>query len=80
MSNVNFFINSVIKKASSSKHLKLSLNLTESEMQIKSKQIIELAKKNLNVRVYMNCKEGFENEGLVKFDYLKSLIQNKCTV
>ena len=69
-----------MKKASSSKQLKISLNLTESELLIKGKQIAELAKKNLNVRVYMSVKEGFENEGLVKFDFLKSLIQNKCII
>lgn len=28
----------------------------------------------------MSVKEGFENEGLVKFDFLKSLIQNKCII
>lgn len=49
-------INLVIKKASSTKNLKISLKLTENDLIIKTKQIIELAKKNLNVRIFINCK------------------------
>lgn len=49
-------------------------------MQIKAKQIIELAKKNLNVRIFSICKQSQKDVALSKFDYVKSLIQNKCIV
>lgn len=70
----------LIKKASSSKQLKISTNLSENELQIKAKQIIELAKKNFNVRVYSICKNEFKDEGLSTFDQLKSLVMNRCIV
>lgn len=69
-----------MKKASSSKQLKISTNLSENELQIKAKQITELAKKNFNVRVYAICKNEQKDEGLAKFDHLKSIVQNKCIV
>lgn len=45
-----------MKKASTSRQLKIATNLGENDLQIKSKQVIELAKKNFNVRVYSICK------------------------
>jgi hypothetical protein len=49
-------------------------------MQIKAKQITELAKKNFNVRIYAICKATQKDAALSKFDYVKSLIQNKCNI
>ena len=49
-------------------------------MQIKSKQIIELSKKNSRVRIYAITKASQQEVALTKFDYLKSLIQNKCII
>lgn len=46
----------LLRKASSSKQLKISTSLSENELKIKAKQVIELAKKNFNVRVYSICK------------------------
>lgn len=54
--------------------------MSENELQIKAKQVVELAKKNFNVRVYAICKENQKGEGLAKFDHLKSLVQNRCIV
>lgn len=49
-------------------------------MQIKAKQITQLAKKNFNIRIFAICKATQRDTALSKFDYLKSLIQNKCII
>lgn len=70
----------MIKKASSTKHLKISLKLSDNDLVIKSKQIIELAKKNLNVRIFVNCKLSQVDEAYAKLDSMKAMLQNKCTI
>ena len=70
----------VLKKASSTKQLKISSALNESELQIKARQIVELAKKNYNVRIYMNCKESQMESSLSKMELIKSMVQNKCSI
>lgn len=66
MKNVIYSFKVVLSKANATKQLKIALNLNQNELKVKAKQIIELSKKNLNVRVFMNCKEESRDECLEK--------------
>lgn len=60
--------------------MKISLKLSDNDLIIKSKQIIELAKKNLNVRIFINCKLSQVDEAYARLDSVKAMLQNKCTI
>ena len=80
MKNVIDLTKVVLSRANATKQLKIALNLNHNEIKVKAKQIIELSKKNLNVRVFMNCKEETRDECLEKLQFLKSEIQGKCII
>lgn len=55
-----------MRKVSEPKQLKISINMKNIDLKIKSNQIIELSKKNLKVRVYVSCKLSMKDQALEK--------------
>jgi hypothetical protein len=58
----------------------VSASLNQNELALKSKQVAELALKNMKVRVSMQVSESNRNDCLSKLDWLKSELLNKCYI
>ena len=68
----------MLRKATSVKMLKVAPTLSQKELALKLKQVVELSQRHQKVKVVMVIKVAMREEGLSKLEWIKSELMNSC--